>query len=57
MVGKNKKPKQFQMNVNCKQNKTAKLYFVCCKLVYGKCANCVKVKCIDSVNASLFVHF
>ena len=48
MVDKSRKQKQCQVNVNCEQNKTAKLCCGCRRSVCGKCTVCVKVECIDS---------
>ena len=47
MVDKSRKRKQCQVNVNCKQSKTAKLCCGCRRSVFGKCTGCVKVECID----------
>ena len=47
MVDKSRKRKQCQVNVNCEQNKTAKLCCGCRRSVCGKCTGCVKVECID----------
>ena len=47
MVDKSRKQKQCHVNVNCEQNKTAKLCCGCRRSVCGKCTGCVKVECID----------
>ena len=47
VVDGSKKQKQCQVNVNCEQNKTAKLCCGCRRSVCGKCTGCVKVECVD----------
>ena len=32
MLGGNRKQKQYQINVNCKQNKSVKIFCGCCRL-------------------------
>ena len=47
MVDKSRKKKQCQVNLNCEQNKTAKLCCGCRSSIFVKCTCCVKVKCGD----------
>ena len=57
IVEGSRKRKQSQVNVNCEQNKTAKLFCGCRRSVCRKCTGCVKVECVDWVKRCNFLCF
>ena len=57
IVNKSRKQKHSKVNVNCKQNKTAKFFCGCRRSVCGKGTDCVKVECVHCVERCSFFVF